>query len=193
MTTDTLTICVEPRDDIWDPVYNRFLDIPETTLELKHSLVSIRHWEAKWKKPWMHTSEKFTPEQFIDYVKCMTITKNVKPDVYYGMSTEQVLAIRKYIEDPTTATWFKEETKKKRDNKIVTCECIYSWMRSLGIPFECEKWHFNQLMTLIKVCIDDDKPEEKQEINEDFYRKRAAENERRRAEYEAKMKGMVKK
>ena len=24
---------------------------------------------------------------------------------------------------------------------------------SLGIPFECEKWHFNKLMTLIRVCI----------------------------------------
>lgn len=184
MTTDTLVIRIQKCDDIWDPVHNRFLDIPETTLELKHSLVSIRQWEAKWKKPWMHMGNTFTNDQFLDYVRCMTITKNVKEDVYYALGTEQVIEIYNYINDNKTATWFKEETEKKKNNNIVTCECIYSWMRKLGIPFECEKWHFSQLMTLIRVAIDDDKPEEKQAINEEFYRKRAAENKKRREAWE---------
>ena len=31
-------------------------------------------------------------------------------------------------------------------------------MITLGIPFECEKWHLNKLMALIEVCAMKNKP-----------------------------------
>ena len=41
--------------------------------------------------------------------------------------------------------------KSLREEKI-TAELVYYWMIAFHIPFECRKWHFEQLMTLIEVC-----------------------------------------
>lgn len=192
MTTDTLLLKIKANDNIWDPVSRRFLDVKDTNLELKHSLYSIRMWEAKWKKPFLQMERALTTDQFIDYLKCMTITRNVSDDVYYAITTEQVKDIYAYMEDSKTATWFREEEKKKKDEEIITAERVYSWMRKLNIPFECEKWHLSQLMTLIHVAVEDDKPEEEKKIDADFYRKRKAENERRIKEYEKRKKAKLK-
>lgn len=193
MTTDTLFIDIKADDNIWDPVKRRFLDVKDTNLELKHSLYSIRMWEGKHKKPFLHMGRNLSNEEFMDYVKCMTINKNISDDVYYAISTEQAKDIYEYIEDSKTATWFREEDgKKKPDEEIITAERVYSWMRKLNIPFECEKWHLSQLMTLIHVAVEDDKPEEEKEIDSDFYRKRKAENERRIKEYEKRKKEKLK-
>ena len=39
----------------------------------------------------------------------------------------------------------------KYDGKI-TSEEIYYWMIESGVPFECEKWNINRLLTLIRIC-----------------------------------------
>ena len=66
-----------------------------------------------------------------------------------------------YIEKPMTATWFANDNKKAPSREIVTAEVIYYYMVALQIPFECERWHFNKLMTLIRVCNEKNKPPKK--------------------------------
>ena len=81
----------------------------------------------------------------------MTLTQNVNPLVYRCLSAENIRQINEYIAAPMTATTFSED-KSKNSKEIVTSELIYYWMIALQIPFECQKWHINRLLTLIRVC-----------------------------------------
>lgn len=138
-----------------------FTNIKATTLELEHSLVSLAKWEAKYQKPFLNDNNK-TAEEMLDYIKLMTITQNVDPNVYVIISKnkEYMEKINNYITSPQTATKFYQNEKKegtadakpKKDNKIMTSEEIYYLMLSFQIPFECQKWHLNRLLTLIKIC-----------------------------------------
>ena len=91
-------------------------------------------------------------DQCIDYVRCMTITQNVDPLVYQGLTNDNFEAVNQYIEAPMTATWFNDKDNKKFNREVITAEVIYYWMISLNIPFECQKWHLNKLLTLVRVC-----------------------------------------
>ena len=122
----------------------------EQTLQLEHSLVSLSKWESKWHKPFLKNEMTF--EETLYYVKCMTITPNVDNDVYTRLTRKNFEEINKYIEDPMTATTFYELGPKKPNNETVTSELIYYWMIALNIPMECQKWHLNRLLTLIRVC-----------------------------------------
>jgi hypothetical protein len=82
----------------------------------------------------------------------MTINQNVDPEVYNRLTQENILQINKYIEAPMTATYFSEDKNGKGGREVVTAELIYYWMIALQIPFECQKWHLNRLLTLVKVC-----------------------------------------
>ena len=130
-----------------------FLTIPGVTLQLEHSLISISKWEAKWHKPFIQSSDHLNRDEIIDYIKCMTISPgNVNNDVYMSLSQKNVNDIIEYIKNPMTATWFKEDKSKPKSREIITSELIYYWMVALQIPFECQKWHLNRLLTLIRVC-----------------------------------------
>lgn len=134
----------------WDEKNEMFI-IPETrTLQLEHSLVSISKWESKWCVPFFAKREK-TTEEVIDYVKCMTITQNVKDEVYGNLTRTNISEILKYIEAPMTATTFPAKRNGPGNKEIVTSELIYHWMIELGIPLDCQKWHINRLLTLIEV------------------------------------------
>lgn len=119
-------------------------------LILEHSLVSLQKWEAKWKKPYLLDNNK-TDEEMLDYIRCMTMTKNVDPDLYYYIPASEMQKIADYINDPMTATTINDK-RPGRSKEIVTAELVYFWMINYGIPMEYRKWHFNQLLTLIKVC-----------------------------------------
>ena len=140
-----------PQTELWDEFKQEFVSLKEQTLQLEHSLVSLSKWESKWNKSFLSSREK-TYEETIDYIKCMTLTPNVKPEVYRGLTKSNVEQINKYIEAPMTATSFVEDKRGTGSRETITSELIYYWMIALNIPFECQKWHLNRLLTLIRVC-----------------------------------------
>lgn len=149
--------------ELWDEKTETFIPIlpqPEKTLILEHSLLSISKWESKWCKPYFSKQEK-TNEESIDYIRCMTITKNVNPDVYDRLTKENIDEISAYIEAPMTATHVSKNKNGKRNRQIVTSELIYYWMITLSIPIEFQKWHINRLITLIDVCNAENAPSKK--------------------------------
>ncbi|MCM1524009.1 MAG: hypothetical protein NC120_06080 [Ruminococcus sp.] len=91
----------------------------------------------------------------------MTITQNVDPIVYKCVTPDIIDCVNNYINEPMTATWFSEEEKHSPSRSAVTAEKIYCWMIMLNIPFECQKWHLNRLMTLIRVCDIENRPKKK--------------------------------
>lgn len=146
-----IKITINDVNDKWDPRIDEFVTIKGQTITLVHSLISIHKWESKWKKPYLSKKEK-TTEETIDYIRCMTLEKDVNPDIYYYISSEDYDRISKYIEDPMSATTFNDYRNNGHSNDIITAEVIYFLMIQYGIPMEFRKWHFNQLMTLIRVC-----------------------------------------
>lgn len=152
------------KSESWDPNKEEFVYSNDATLSLEHSLVSISKWEAKWKKPFL-TNESKTSEEIIDYIKCMTITQNVSDDTYTKLSSKNISEITAYIENSMTATWFNDEKNRRKysigQSEQITSELIYYWMVVYQIPFECQKWHINRLLTLIKICsVKNDKPKQ---------------------------------
>jgi hypothetical protein len=145
-----LTITI-PATELFDEKTGSFFHTKEQTLQLEHSLVSLSKWEAKWCKAFLSKEEK-TVAETIDYIKCMTITQNVDPNVYNFLSHSNIAEINKYIESPMTATTFYGENQQGRSRETITSELIYYWMIALNIPMECQKWHLNRLLTLIRVC-----------------------------------------
>lgn len=161
----------------------------DVSLELEHSLISLRKWEGKTHKPFIKTENK-TAEEVLEYIKCMTMNKiREKDKIAYDLLTEENLQkIKEYIDDPMTATWFSNGQKKSSmsSREAVTAEIIYYWMIALNIPVEFERWHLNRLITLIKVVSikSNTKPEK---VNKrDAARERAALNAKRRAMYKTK-------
>lgn len=127
-----------------------FVHRKEVTLRLEHSLISIQKWEARWKKSYL-SSDSFTNEEQLDYIRCMSLDPNFDPDWLKRLTTNDFKIISDYINDAMTATTFSNSKKPQR-KVVITAEIIYYWMVSFGIPFDCAKWHLNQLLALINVC-----------------------------------------
>ena len=130
---------------------NEFVSQKGRTIDLEHSLISLSKWESKWCKPFLGREEK-TEEELQDYVRCMTITKNVPDEAYSNLPMEEIHRINNYIEHKMTATTFSQIHNNSKSSEVVTSELIYYWMIAANIPFECQKWHLNRLLTLIRVC-----------------------------------------
>ena len=146
-----LTINI-PEKELFNEVSGEFITIPKTELHLEHSLISLSRWESKWKKPFLNL-ENPTEEQMLDYICCMSVDKTPSVEAIKNMSVEDLQKIRDYIADKRSATEIYDRRPKKGGKReIYTSEVIYYYMIYFGIPFSCEKWHLNRLLTLIRVC-----------------------------------------
>lgn len=173
-----LQITVPLTQEGWDPKKKEFVEPKYQTLQLEHSLVSLSKWESKWCKAFFSKREK-TTEETIDYIRCMTLTQNVKPEVYDHLTRENIQRINEYIEAPMTATTFSSIQNGQRNNDVITSELIYYWMIALNIPVEFQKWHLNRLLTLVRVCNEKNQPAKKMSKREIMRRNQALNAARR--------------
>lgn len=179
-----LQIIIPDSDDLWDEKKEEFVCRKGQTIQLEHSLVSLARWESKWRIPFLSKNEK-SFEQTLDYIKCMTVTQNVRPEVYRNLTQDNFAEIDAYINAPMTATYFSDEEEHKASSEQITAEIIYYWMVAFNIPPEYQKWHLNRLLALIKVCNIKNQPSKKMSKRE-ILRRNAAENARRRKKYGSK-------
>ena len=150
-----------PGETIYDDEKEQFVEVSKTVkLTLEHSLISLSKWEAKYERPFLGDKNQ-TLEETLDYIKFMTVTRNVDDSVYNRLTRENSVAIANYIAASNTATTFNSLNEKPSSREVITSEIIYYWMVALSIPFECEKWHINRLLTLIRVINEKNKPEKK--------------------------------
>lgn len=173
----TITVPISPEE--WDEVKQEFVEPKTQILQLEHSLVSISKWESKWQRPFLAKKE-MTEEETLDYIKCMTLNKNLDSDVYNHLTMENIKAITDYISNPMTATTFSKDEKNINNREVVTSELIYYWMIASNIPLECQKWHLNRLITLIRVCSVKNAPPKKRSKRDIMSRNAALNASRRR-------------
>lgn len=167
---------------LFDEETSMVTNIPETTIRLEHSLVSISKWEAKYKRPFISRNKKDTKtrEETLDYIRFMTITQNVDPMVYNALSAKNLQEIGEYIDDPMTASHVNDPESKSHSNEAITSELIYWWMTALTIPWEAEKWHLNRLLMLIRIGNAKNQPPKKMSKAALLARNRKLNDERRR-------------
>lgn len=157
-----------PGGEGWDEEKCEFVYSEPKTLELEHSLKAVAAWEAIHKKPFV--GQKIDGNEFYDYILCMITKGSATRNDLVFLSQSDVNQIMEYINDQATATKITEKQMREaqrraaaknkgkhgsgnvsRAKDIVTAEIIYYWMIEAGIPFSCDTWNLNRLMTLIQV------------------------------------------
>ncbi len=171
--------------EFWNQEKEEFVNTKGITLRLEHSLISMSKWEAKYKRPYLSDGPKTLQETY-DYIAFMSLDRNVSMTELEGITEEDYKKILDYIHDPMTATKITQNAKNKpKSNHVLTSEEIYYDMTALNIPFECEKWHLNRLITLIQIASIKNEPPKKMSKSE-IYRQNAELNRARRAQHHSK-------
>jgi hypothetical protein len=173
-----------PAMSLFDESTQEFIETDRVVLKLEHSLAAISKWEAKWKKPFL-SKAGMTEEETVDYIRCMSLSKDVPQEIYKCLPNSVLLSVREYIEDPMTASWISEKGPKKRNTQTVTSELIYYWMIANNIPMKCETWHLNRLIMLIRICGAENQPKKKTN-KKDMIAERKALNASRKAQANTK-------
>lgn len=168
--------------EFFDEEKEEFVEVKPRKLSLEHSLLSLSKWEAIYKKPFLDKSDK-TPEEYLGYIKCMTITQNVDPLLYKCLSQKNLSDIKDYIDDPHTATTIKDTRPRPAGRRAITSELIYYWMVANRIPTEYEKWHLNRLLTLIRICSIENDPKKQKMSRNAIYNQNRQLNAARRARH----------
>lgn len=171
--------------EFWNQEKEEFVNTKGITLRLEHSLISMSKWEAKYKRPYLSDGPKTLQETY-DYIAFMSLDRNVNMTELEGITEEDYNKILDYIHDPMTATKISKNVKNKPNSKhVLTSEEIYYDMTALNIPFECEKWHLNRLLTLIEIASIKNEPPKKMSKGE-IYKQNAELNRARRTKYHSK-------
>jgi len=150
-----------PKVELYDESLEEFTYIRGQILKLEHSLVSLAKWESIWSKAFLSPKLKMSPAETMSYIRCMTITQNVNPVIFDQIYRTKLQAVYAYIERPMSATVFRKTETPRVHRESITAELIYYWMTVFAIPFTCEKWHLNRLLTLINVCNIKQQPKKK--------------------------------
>lgn len=166
------------RTEFYDEEAEEFIARDGTTLRFEHSLVSLSKWESNFEKPFLGKVDK-TQEETLWYVKAMSLDPEVPEEIFSKLDETHYKLIHDYIDAKMTATWFHEEQEPKQSSETITSELIYYWMVALNIPFECQHWHLNRLITLIRVCNLKNQPPKKLSRAEIAARNRALNAKRR--------------
>lgn len=169
-----------PLAEGYDEKEKKFVTTESFPLDLEHSLVSLSKWESKWEKPFLEEKTK-TEEQLQDYTRMMIIGEFPPEEILGKLSEDNIREINAYIASNQTATWFNERQPSRRSREVVTAEIIYHWMIILNIPFECQYWHLNRLVTLIRVCSIKNAPKHKMTRTEAMAQQRSLNAARRAA------------
>lgn len=169
--------------ELYNEEKNEFYYFKKSKLILEHSLLSISKWESETHKIFLSDTEK-TDEEIKLYIRCMTINK-VDENIYNYLSDNDYNRINQYINDKRTATTFSTNgiPSNNTPSELPSSEYIYYAMINWKIPFECEKWHINRLLTLIETCSIKNQPSKKMS-NEEI----CARNKRLNEERKAKLK-----
>ncbi len=162
------------------------------TIKMEHSLISLKKWEIKWKKPFLSKTKK-TDEETYDYFRCMCMTPGIDPKLFKYLPDKEIQRIDDYIMDTRSASWFSEDpffkTGKSRNNEVITAELIYYWMIKFNVPPEYRKWHLNELLQLLQVISIKETPPKKHSTRELLERNSSINerNKRRIAEERARI------
>lgn len=168
-------------EEFFDESKQEFVTKGDTIIDLEHSLLSVSKWESKYEKPFLGKEEKTTKEA-LGYVEAMTLTPNIAPEVFSKLSSSNHEEINAYVNAKMTATWFREIPGPLSSPEVITSELIYYWLTVFNIPFTCETWHLNRLLTLIRICSIKGAKPKKMSRSELAARQRTL-NDQRRAQY----------
>lgn len=146
-----LELVVHYGEELYDEEKEQFVPSSSLTVRFEHSLFTISKWEERWHVPFLDVKEK-TEEQMIDYIRCMVIEPERLPDDFvYSLTSEQVTKINDYISDEATATTVHTFSPSRSRQQIFTSEVLYVQMFARKIPMDCEHWHLNRLLMLLRV------------------------------------------
>ena len=173
-----------PGSEWFDDQTQTFITVPPVIARLEHSLSAVMKWEQIWKKPFLTPRKKDgkyrTIPESVSYAECMLTNPQEVGDFFsYRIGQSDLDKINAYISDTHTATTFSG-SNKPRSRDIVTAEVLYYQMASYNIPFECDQWNLDNLLTLIRVCQEFNKASDgKKKSKEQLYREHTALNKAR--------------
>lgn len=172
-----------PEQEFFDRGTSKIRRMPEVTLRLEHSLLTISKWETIWEVPFL-SEEKKTNEQLYSYVNVMS-GGDLSEETLSRLNADHYKKLNDYLNAKHSATWFSEPPGQRRSTQTITSELIYYWMTAYNIPFECETWPLARLMNLIRIAsIKNDPDAGKPKKNKSqMLSERAMLNKKRREQY----------